>query len=65
MCKIFLFFSISLILNFSELRIYVIFSFTSCDPFSFLYPEKLINEQSKLSISKTTSLKIKFNFLFN
>ena len=33
-------------------------SFFNCDPFNFLNPDKLIKEQLKLSITRTTSLKI-------
>ena len=50
------------ILDFNELRIYVIFSFKICDPFNFLNPVKFINEQSKLFIINTVCLKVKFNF---
>ena len=40
----------------------VIFSFKICDPLSFLYPVKFINEQSKLLITRNVSLNVKFNF---
>ena len=51
-------FSISRSFDFKSFKIYVTFSFPNCDPFSFLKPLKLINEQLKLSIIKITSLKI-------
>ena len=55
-------FSHSLIFDLRVLRIYVIFSFNTCDPFSLLCPVRLIYENSKSSKIKITSLKVKFVF---
>ena len=54
--------STSLIFDFKEFRIYVILSFSSCAPLSFLYPEKFITLQLKLLIIKIISLKEKLIF---